>query len=123
MRSILRHLACAWLACQIAASAAAPLGLCCAPTPVADDVPQCCKNVKAGQECPMHHRREGKPACRMCGSSDSSSTALLSLASGIGLVPPNVQYAVALEPLTIVVPSFAMSIGRADRPDAPPPRA
>ncbi len=123
VRSILRPLAGIWLACQVAAFALTPVAICCAPADANAAVPECCQNVKPGQECPMHHRTEGSPSCRMCGTGHRSDLALLSLSGGLGIVPRTLVLTHAPAPAVVVTAAVPQSLSRADRPEAPPPRS
>jgi hypothetical protein len=110
MRSMLRLFASAWLLCQLTGLIAAP-------------VAACCPGVAPGQVCPMHHTREGAKHCVMRSDCGSSTAALLTLIGGVGLVPPPVAFA---GPFVVATPALRPAfpaIARAERPEAPPPRA
>ena len=69
----------AWLLCQIANVAAAPLTFCCQNVASAEDEEECCPGLLPGQVCPMHHVKEGEPTCKMrgvCSGTDASIVAL-----------------------------------------------
>jgi hypothetical protein len=112
----------AWLLCQAAAVASAPLALWrTAPTISVED--DCCPGVAPGQMCPMHHTKEGTRKCVVRGACDTSHAALLALSGGLGLPslatspivrPPSADRIALSRPTTIV---------RAARPESPPPRA
>ena len=55
----------AWLLCQIANVAAAPLTFCCQNVATAGDEEKCCPGLLPGQVCPMHHTKEGERTCKM----------------------------------------------------------
>lgn len=122
LRGSLRYLACGWLACQLAA-VAAPLAPCCTRVSAAEhNEASCCPGVGPGQVCPMHHTREGDRTCKMrdaCGHADAT---LLALTTGAGILTPSFTIASvphASESISTLAP---LTLTRADRPDAPPPR-
>src|SRR6478672_10369189 len=92
----------AWLLCQVANVAAAPLTFCCQNVATAGDEEKCCPGLLPGQVCPMHHTKEGERTCKMRASSCGSDASLVALASGLGAVPvatPTVSAFVLGEPL------------------------
>lgn len=113
----------AWLLCQVANVAAAPLTFCCQNVATADDEEKCCPGLLPGQVCPMHHTKEGERTCKMRNACARADAALVALAGGIGVLPP----------ATAVVNTFDLGdrlrtaprsiILRACRPESPPPRA
>jgi hypothetical protein len=113
----------AWLLCQIASVAAAPLTFCCQNVATAEDEDKCCPGLLPGQVCPMHHTKEGERTCKMRGVCAGTDASLAALASGFGAMPA----------VTAVVSAFglgdrlqlqpASAILRTDRPESPPPRA
>jgi hypothetical protein len=112
----------AWLLCQAAGLASAPLALWRAPAE-AGIVDECCPGVAPGQVCPMHHAKEGGRTCVMRNACSQSNAALLVLSGGIG-VPPRATAAVAV---AIDVESVSLTesttFARTSRPESPPPRA
>src|SRR5258705_2309154 len=78
----------AWLLCQVANVAAAPLTFCCQNVATAGDEEKCCPGLLPGQVCPMHHTREGERTCKMRNSSPRTDAALMALAGGLDVVPP-----------------------------------
>jgi hypothetical protein len=124
MRSLLRYVACAWLAGQLV-TLVVPLATCCITASASnDDEANCCPGVGPGQVCPMHHTREGDRTCKMrngCGRGDAMFQALT---AGVGIltssspVPDSALHVSG----SISVPSPS-AISRADHPDAPPPRS
>jgi hypothetical protein len=113
----------AWLLCQAASVAAAPLTFCCQNVATAGDDEKCCPGLLPGQVCPMHHKKEGERTCKMRSSCVSSDAAILSLAVGAGAPPSSssVVSAFDLGERVLLEPRFA--ILRTDRPESPPPRA
>jgi len=81
---MLRFVAAAWLASQLAALAGAPVVLFAAPAQ--QPPPDCCPGVGPGQVCPMHHTRETKPRCTLCACTSHSDAALLSLTGLTGVL-------------------------------------
>ena len=113
----------AWLLCQIANVAAAPLTFCCQNVTTADDEEKCCPGLLPGQVCPMHHTREGEPTCKMRSVCTGSDASLVALASGLAAMPAATAVVNAFAPgeLPRVAPRPAAL--RSDRPESPPPRA
>jgi hypothetical protein len=114
---------CIWLACQVAGVVAAPLAFCCHALPTADDDGVCCPGLLPGQICPMHHKREGDPTCKMrdaCGRADAG---LVALAGVVGLLPDATDAVSAFRVGDQVRTTEPSSIARASRPESPPPRA
>ena len=113
----------AWLLCQIANVAAAPLTFCCQNVAIAGDDEKCCPGLLPGEICPMHHTREGERTCKMRGVCTGTDAAVVALASSLGAMPSATVVVNAFElgdlprvaPLSIVL--------RTDRPESPPPRA
>src|SRR5207253_10488601 len=88
-RRRLSWVASGWLALQLAAFAAAPIGLCCAHTEDATTsaAKPCCPGIAPGQVCPMHHTREGARTCTMRTACLAGDAALLQLFTIPGFVP------------------------------------
>jgi hypothetical protein len=72
----------------------------------------------------MHHttRDEGRE-CLMRSASGPADAALLTLAVTAGLIPTLSSSHVTLQSLEPISSAAPSAIARADRPDAPPPRA
>lgn len=126
MQLLRRHLSWfvgAWLACQAAALAAAPVVMCGAqPTPDHQDG-ICCPGLQPGQVCPMHHVREGVRTCAMRGPCSPSDTALLSLVGALGLMPV-ARASLDVAPVAEPVSTFAdAELTRSELPEFPPPRS
>jgi hypothetical protein len=133
---IRRHLTAvgiAWLLFQAVALAFPSLASCCvtaSQAAVDDDV--CCKGMAPGQMCPLHkHRQAPKDSAHHddapagyamrsgCAPVDPS---LISLAFGLGILPPPVSLDVI--PVSISVPSGRVAaVHQARALDPPPPRA
>src|SRR4029077_19098807 len=77
----------AWLLCQIANVAAAPLTFCCQNVATAEDEDKCCPGLLPGQICPMHHVKEGGATCKMRGVCTGTDASIVALASGLGALP------------------------------------
>jgi hypothetical protein len=112
----------AWLLCQIANLAAAPLTFCCQNVATAGDDEKCCPGLLPGQICPMHHTKEGERTCKMRSTCAGSDASLVALSCGLGAMPRP----------TLVVSTFDLgdrpgvtpqsALRRTDRPESPPPR-
>jgi len=114
---------CLWLTCQVAGIVAAPLAFCCQSVPTAHEDEKCCPGLLPGQICPMHHTREGDRTCKMrddCGRADAG---LVSLAGVVGLLPRATPVVSAFDLGATLACSAPSAIGRAYRPESPPPRA
>lgn len=113
----------AWLLCQIANVAAAPLTFCCQNVATAADEEKCCPGLLPGEVCPMHHTKEGERTCKMRGVSSGADAALAALASGLG-APPPATAAVSVfnlgDPPLLATRSAIFGTAR---PESPPPRA
>jgi hypothetical protein len=113
----------AWLACQLAGIAAAPVTFCCKDVPTSHDESECCTGLKPGQVCPMHHTTARKRECKMRNACGASDAALMALAGVVGVLPPATSVVNAFDLCDVVRGIAAAPIPRSDRPDAPPPRA
>jgi hypothetical protein len=113
----------AWLLCQVAGVAAAPLTFCCQNVASADDEEKCCPGLLPGQVCPMHHTKEGERTCKMRSTCTKSDAALVALAGGIGVVPTATPLVSSFDLGDPVRPAPRSAILRAYRPESPPPRA
>ena len=112
----------AWLLCQIANVAAAPLTFCCQNVATSEDEDKCCPGLLPGQVCPMHHVKEGEPTCKMravCAGTDAS---IVALAGGLGALPAATGTVIAFEPGDLPRLAPQSAILRTDRPESPPPR-
>jgi hypothetical protein len=126
MAFVRRHLAWligAWLTCQIAGVAAAPVTFCCKDVPTSHDEVECCAGLMPGQTCPMHHTTAGKRECKMRNACGSSDAALMALAGGVGVLPPATSVVSAFDLGDLAHRRAPLAITRSDRPDSPPPRA
>src|SRR5437868_2688441 len=77
----------AWLLCQIASLAAAPLTFSCQNVATSADEEKCCPGLLPGQVCPMHHTKEGERTCKMRAVCTGSDASLVTLAGGFGAMP------------------------------------
>jgi hypothetical protein len=113
----------AWLLCQIANVAAAPLTFSCQNVATSGDEEKCCPGLLPGQVCPMHHTKEGERTCKLRGVCAGTDAALVALAGGLGVMPPAPVAVSAFELCDLPRPAPRPSILRTDRPESPPPRA
>ena len=125
VRRRLSWLVCAWLTCQVAGIAAAPIAFCCKDVQAANDEQDCCEGLEPGQYCPMHHKTAGggKNECKMRSACAPVDAMLVALAGGTGPVEGTtavVNHFVPGEFLPALAPT---SIVRTVPPDPPPPRA
>ena len=124
VRRRLSWLVCAWLTCQIAGIAAAPLAFCCKDVPALSDEEECCPGVLPGQLCPMHHKvAPGKNDCKMRSICSPADAMLVALAGGAGVLPRATAVVNAFDPGDVVTPSAPAAFARTSRPESPPPRA
>jgi hypothetical protein len=113
----------AWLTCQIAGVAAAPVTFCCKDVPASHDEVECCAGLKPGQVCPMHHTTAGKRECKMRNACGQADAALMALAGGVGVVPSTTSVENVFDLCDVVRQFAATALPRCDRPESPPPRA
>ena len=113
----------AWLLCQAASVAAAPLAFSCQNVASAADEEECCPGLLPGQVCPMHHAKKGERTCQMRGSCVHTDAAIISLAVGSGVLPSSTLAVSTFDPGERAFPAPQSSILRTDRPESPPPRA
>jgi hypothetical protein len=113
----------AWLLCQVANLAAAPLTFCCQNVASVGDDEKCCPGLLPGQVCPMHHTKEGERTCKMRGVSSGTDASLIALAGGLGAMPAATAFVKAFEPGDLPRLASRSAILRIRRPESPPPRA
>jgi hypothetical protein len=124
MSGIRRHIAwiaSVWLMCQCAAFAA-PAAVCCmdrAPSQV-PATHSCCTNGNG--PCPMH-RPTAERACAMKGACQQADAALLSLAGGLGILPPVTPIPLDAHLVAAALVSSHPLVDRATSPTSPPPRS
>ena len=124
MRRRLSWLICAWLTCQIASVAAAPITFCCKDVPTATEEHDCCPGLLPGQLCPMHHRTAaGKNECKMRSACAPADAMLVALAGGAGMLPRATAVVSTFEPGDAVAPLALTVVAHTSRPESPPPRA
>ena len=125
LRRRLSWIAAAWLVCQAAGFAAAPVTFGARAIATAGDACDC-PGRAPGQACPMHShgaaRNEDDNTCRLRNACAPDEAALLTLVGGVGVTPEPAamlsdRIAVALDPIVID------TIVHNDLPDSPPPRA
>jgi len=112
MRSsgFLRLVAVAWLTCQLAAMCVVALAM-------------CCPNAAPGDICPMHHAKPAESDCLMRAACAPTDSTLVSLATGVGLLPHFSTTFVTLQSVDAPTAPAPSAHARADRPDAPPPKS
>jgi hypothetical protein len=113
----------AWLLCQIANVAAAPLTFCCQNVATAGDEEKCCPGLLPGQVCPMHHTKEGERTCKMRSLCTASDASIVALAGGLGAMPVSTALVNAFELGDLPRHAPRPAVLRTRRPDSPPPRA
>ena len=113
----------AWLLCQLANVAAAPLTFCCQNVATAGDEEKCCPGLLPGQVCPMHHAKEGERTCKMRNACAGTDAALVELAGGIGVLPAGPAVGSTFDLCDLPRPAPRSAVVRTDRPESPPPRA
>jgi len=123
VRRRLSWIICGWLACQVAGLVAAPFAFCCQGNAKATQVPTCCRALTPGQKCPMHHGGQDDRTCKMRNACAPADSALLTLAGGLGVLPPATSGVTAFDPGDRVGSLNISTILRAARPESPPPRA
>lgn len=112
-----------WLLCQLAAFAA-PAAVCCGETPISRDASAqhiCCMGGSGGGPCPMH-RQAARRGCVIKGACSAADAALLSLAGGIGMLPPQGGALSDAPVYGALVVGTHVPVTRNDRPESPPPR-
>jgi hypothetical protein len=125
VRRRLSWLICAWLTCQIAGIAAAPITFCCKDVPTVADEEDCCPGLLPGQLCPMHHKTAAgsKSDCKMRNICAPADAMLVALAGGIGVLPRTTAVVSAFDPGDAVVALAPTALARSARPESPPPRS
>jgi hypothetical protein len=113
----------AWLLCQVANLAAAPLTFCCQNVATAGDDEKCCPGLLPGQVCPMHHTKEGERTCKMRACCAGTDVSLVALAGGLGALPRSTTAVSVFVPGDFARLAPRPAILRTARPDSPPPRA
>jgi hypothetical protein len=126
-RPYLSCVAAAWVVCQLAAFAAAPIVLSVEALSNTTAAEVCtCSSATPGAACPMHHGHgnsdQSRQDCKLRNSCASPDLALLSLAGGIGDVPA--QSAAASDHIaTVVSITLVTAPSRVEFPESPPPRS
>lgn len=124
MRPTLRYVACAWLVCQLAGFAAAPIAVGQSRSAAGTDSREsCCPGVAPGQACPMHRTATGAKTCVMRNACAPSPSVMLTLLGGLGLLPPLTSTLTALVAGDVPPSDPSAAIARAELPESPPPRA
>jgi hypothetical protein len=129
MRGFRRHFAlgiAAWFIVQAGALAATPMAAFELSIAAEGQLPECCRNLKPGQTCPMHQHPGGEAAdqaCHLASACAPLDVALLSLATGIGLPPAPAVAAAVMPPAVPVHAARPQPVTRAAAPEPPPPRA
>jgi hypothetical protein len=124
VRRRLSWLICAWLTCQVAGVAAAPITFCCKGVPTAADEEDCCPGLLPGQMCPMHHKTAAsKNECKMRSLCAPADAMLVALAGGAGVLPHATAVVSAFDPGDVLAPFAPVAVARTSRPESPPPRS
>src|SRR5262245_7424298 len=92
LRVRLSRFAAVWLGCQLAIFAAAPVTFAATASVVSAKACEC-PDAKPGQACPMHSGSSAQTSdsatCHMRGTCAALDVALLTLASGLGVLTPD----------------------------------
>jgi hypothetical protein len=125
LRKRLSWFAAAWLFCQAAGFAAAPVTFGARSIVTSEDACDC-PGTAPGQACPMHSQRATKDdsenTCRLRNACAPDDAALLTLVSGVGIAAQ--PTAVPVERMVVALdPVVSSTLVRTDLPDSPPPRA
>ena len=113
-----------WLACQITGTIGLAFGMSWdGPRSAAHHEEHCTCPITSGQACPMHHTRDDDRSCKVRSAYTGSDVALSALAGGCGVLPPSSVAIDAFRSGTLVRLAARSVIGRALRPESPPPRA
>jgi len=83
----------------------------------------CCPHARPGEVCPMHHAKQAEPKCSMRAACAPSDASLVALAGGLGLFPDFSTTFATLQSFDRIRATAPSPLARADRPDAPPPKA
>jgi hypothetical protein len=86
-----------------------------------------CPTATDGATCPMHHGKTSQSAdssnrCALKSAAAPSALALLTLSSGVGMVPAAQGLQVSVETSTISPVQTSSFDSRTELPDSPPPR-
>jgi hypothetical protein len=108
----------AWLACQAAILAGSP-----ALAAMGLDQDPCCQGLAPGQTCPMHQSPAGDRPCKMRSECRRADFELLSILSGLGILPDLTNAVTVFVSGEPVARSDAFRSPRSSPPDAPPPRS
>jgi hypothetical protein len=134
MRTVRGHLswiAGIWLACQVGVLTTAPLSLAGIFVHGGAEGAICtCGTAGPGHYCPMHGKHQdhadtqpGPDECVLRSGSPASDVTLVSLISGIGLIPPAQATFATVATNELVLPLSAEVVFRSNRPESPPPRS
>src|SRR5262245_56812898 len=125
MCALRRHvvgIASAWLVCQLAGVAAAPVALWRIAAAHTDQ--ECDCPLDAGAACPMHHKAQDEDrTCKLRSAFGNSERALLTLTGGCGVLPAATVHVSVFHPGVPVSCGTVGPIAIPLVPDAPPPRA
>jgi len=113
------------LVCQGAAISAAPIALCRGALSAVDE-DECCRNLKPGQTCPMHHKTNGSPERRgsawTCPCS-ASRNVLASIVGVSGALPKPIRISDPAARVAAVVSLSPSTLDHQPSPPYQPPRA
>jgi hypothetical protein len=113
----------AWLVCQVANLAAAPLMFCCQNVATVGDDEKCCPGLLPGQVCPMHHTKEGERSCKMRAVTTGIDASVIALAGGLGAMPAATAAVTIFDLGDLARLAPRAAVVRFARPDSPPPRS
>jgi hypothetical protein len=86
-----------------------------------------CPTATEGATCPMHHGKTSQPQdssnhCALKSAAAPSTLALLTLSSGVGIVPAAQALQVTVEISALSLVRSSSFVSRTELPDSPPPR-
>lgn len=114
------------MACQGAVLSAAPLALCRGDLSADADLDECCRNLRPGQTCPMHHKTHGAPERRgpawtcLCSPSDAVLASLIGVS---GALPEPIRVLRPRPMVTVLDMASPAMLDHQELPQYPPPRA
>ncbi len=115
-------LAMGWLLFQATGLTTTPAVVCSDCLMRRDQVPECCRNLKPGQTCPMHPQATGEPACHLGTTCSVHDPSLLALVVGLA-APPAARLPMAgIAPAGRVADVDVSTLGRVVLPELQPPR-
>jgi hypothetical protein len=90
----------------------------------ADVVPECCRNLKPGQTCPMHPKAAiEEHECRMGTTRSAVDASLLPLVAGFGAAPRAKASVAGIAPAGVIDGAVVSLMACTSPPELQPPRA